>query len=165
MLYTDRGQSRESESNKRKVFDSTYEQKAREFQTRSESIRARLECLEENFRSPKRRHPEEEYRLEKLVSQSVREFYVNEKSALRAVIPTPSVPGGGIPVHRPLEYLTVSETGRKITNSAPNLMSLSHPEKVLSPPPLPSMMSSRLGSKVKLDPSLEMSSSEIIKRE
>ena len=63
-----------STSSKRKIFDVDLA----EFQSRTESIRLKLESLEGNL-SEKRRRPEEDYRLESLVSQSVHERYVYEK--------------------------------------------------------------------------------------
>ena len=104
--------SKGSESAKRKFFASTCDAAATEFQSRAESIRTRLEALEQGMSG--RRRPEEEYRLEKLVSESV-----HEKSVTRAV-PAPPPLTVDHTLHRPREMGSV--LGKRL--ESPQLMSL-----------------------------------------
>lgn len=106
----------------------------------------RLESLEETLAKVKRRRPEEEYRLEKLVSQSVREQYVNDKFKFR----NNTIGGNSI---RTMETLS---TIRKLPTSLP--MTSANQDR-LPPPP-----ASRLESKLHF-PSLEYPQSEFIKRQ
>eukprot|EP00210_Caulerpa_lentillifera_P001576 g1514.t1 len=149
ILHSDSGRKQDSEFSKRKSFEASSERRNRELQSRSEKIRTRLESIEEFYSSAKRRRVEEEYRLEKLVSQSVREYhFLNDKFKLRNT----SVVENSI---RTME--TVLPSGKLATNVQNTSTVSASQERLRSLPP-------RLETKLQF-PSLEYSHTDFVKRQ